>query len=138
MADLSDAQWDYVRLLVEWQQRSRRDGRGGRGGDARQALNGVLWILRTGAPWKDLPARYGSYQTCHRRFQQWQRTEVSGTGHLFSAVDTSLLRSSKNVLITRFFLSSEMVGKLLIASLESETRNDDIDAKRKICTQAVA
>ena len=49
MADLSDAQWDYVRLLVEWQQRSRRDGRGGRWGDARQALNGVLWILRIGA-----------------------------------------------------------------------------------------
>jgi hypothetical protein len=34
-------------------------------------LNGVLWILRTGAPWKDLPDRYPSYQTCHRRFQHW-------------------------------------------------------------------
>ena len=34
-------------------------------------LNGLLWILRTGAPWADLPDRYPSYQTCHRRFQQW-------------------------------------------------------------------
>ena len=34
-------------------------------------LNGILWILSTGAPWADLPDRYPSYQTCHRRFQQW-------------------------------------------------------------------
>jgi transposase len=37
-------------------------------------LNGVLWILRTGVPWQDLPPRYGSYQSSHRRFQQWQRS----------------------------------------------------------------
>ena len=36
-------------------------------------LNGILWILRTGAPWADLPDRYPSYQTCHRRFQHWVR-----------------------------------------------------------------
>jgi transposase len=34
-------------------------------------LNGILWILRTGAPWKDLPDRYPPFQTCHRRFQKW-------------------------------------------------------------------
>jgi transposase len=34
----------------------------------------VLWILRTGAPWADLPRRYPPYQTCHRRFQVWQRS----------------------------------------------------------------
>jgi transposase len=34
-------------------------------------LNGVLWVLRTGAPWHDLPERYPPYQTCHRRFQGW-------------------------------------------------------------------
>ena len=39
-------------------------------------LNGILWILRTGAPWADLPDRYPSYQTCHRRFQQWVRAGV--------------------------------------------------------------
>ena len=37
-------------------------------------LNGILWILRTGAPWADLPDRYPSYQTCHRRFQHWVRS----------------------------------------------------------------
>lgn len=76
MADLNDAQWEYVRPFVEWDQehRQRPDGGGGRWGDARRMLNGVLWILRTGAPWQDLPPRYGPYQSAHRRFQQWQRS----------------------------------------------------------------
>ena len=39
----------------------------------RAVLNGILWVLRTGAPWADLPDRYPSYQTCHRRFQHWVR-----------------------------------------------------------------
>ncbi|WP_448520365.1 transposase, partial [Rhodoflexus sp.] len=34
---------------------------------------GILWVLRTGAAWKDLPDRYPPYQTCHRRYQQWVR-----------------------------------------------------------------
>jgi diketogulonate reductase-like aldo/keto reductase len=51
MADVSDVQWEYVRAFIErdQQQRQRRDGRGGRWCEARPVLNGVLWILRTGA-----------------------------------------------------------------------------------------
>jgi transposase len=71
MADLTDAQWEHLRPLVEWNQKRRPDGRGRPWRNARQVLDGVLWILRTGAPWQDLPPRYGPYQTCHRRFQQW-------------------------------------------------------------------
>ena len=44
--------------------------------DDRSILNGILWICRTGAPWKDLPGRYPPYQTCHRRFQEWVRQEI--------------------------------------------------------------
>jgi len=36
-------------------------------------LNGVLWVLGTGAQWRELPRKYPPYQTCHRRFQQWVR-----------------------------------------------------------------
>lgn len=36
-------------------------------------LNRILWILRTGAPWKDLPERYPPYRTCHRWFQRWRK-----------------------------------------------------------------
>src|SRR2546428_9590516 len=54
--------------------RRRPDGRGRPWAATRGVLNAVLWILRTGAPWADLPRRYPPYQTCHRRFQVWQRS----------------------------------------------------------------
>ena len=39
-------------------------------------LNGMLGVLRTGAPWHDLPSRYPPYKICHRRFQQWRRAST--------------------------------------------------------------
>src|SRR5215469_8036110 len=69
--DLTDAQWDILgKVFVE---PGRVDGKGRPPREARAVWNGVLWILRTGAPWKDLPDRYPPYQTCHRRFQKWQK-----------------------------------------------------------------
>ncbi len=41
--------------------------------DHRTVLNGILWRLRTGAPWRDLPERYGSWKTCYSRFRRWQQ-----------------------------------------------------------------
>ena len=76
MADLTDVQWDLIRPLVDFGQRRRADNRGRPWREARQVLNGMLYVLRTGVPWHDLPERYGPYQTCHRRFQQWQRSGV--------------------------------------------------------------
>jgi transposase len=72
--DLTDDHW-AVREPVLAPTR-RADGRGRPWQDARSVLNGVLWVLRTGAPWKDLPDRYPPYQTCNRRLQQWQRSGV--------------------------------------------------------------
>lgn len=68
--DLTDEQWEVLEPLVLDPPR-REDGRGRPWRDPRDVLNGILWILRTGAPWKDLPERYPPYQTCHRRFQKW-------------------------------------------------------------------
>ena len=39
-------------------------------------LNGILWILRTGAPWRDLPDRYGNWQTVYSRFRRWHQAGV--------------------------------------------------------------
>ena len=69
--DLTDQQWTIIEPLFE--EKRRPDGRGRPWRDARAVLNGMLWVLRTGAPWHDLPDRYPPYQTCHRRFQQWRR-----------------------------------------------------------------
>ena len=68
--DRTDEQWSLVSPLLPACPK-RRDGRGRPWRCNRAVLNGILWILRTGAPWHDLPARYPSYQTCHRRFQRW-------------------------------------------------------------------
>ncbi len=68
--DLTDEQWAVLEPLIPKPVR-RADNRGRPWRDPRDVLNGILWILRTGAPWKDLPERYPPYQTCHRRFQQW-------------------------------------------------------------------
>jgi transposase len=73
--DLTDAQWEYISKLIPAPPR-RPDNRGRPWRPARDVLNGILWVLRTGAPWKDLPDRYPPYQTCHRRFQQWERSGV--------------------------------------------------------------
>ena len=73
--DLTDEQWKVVETILP-EEPVRDDGRGRPWSDRRTVLNGVLWILRTGAPWKDLPRRYGSYQTGHRRFQNWVRSGV--------------------------------------------------------------
>ena len=76
--DLTDEQWAMLEPLISKPPR-RPDRRGRPWRDARQVLNGVLWVLRTGAPWRDLPGRYPPYQTCHRRFQKWIEEGVLGS-----------------------------------------------------------
>lgn len=73
--DLTNEQWAHIEKCIPPMKR-KPGGRGRPPRDARSVLNGILWILRTGAPWKDLPDRYPPYQTCHRRFQQWERAGV--------------------------------------------------------------
>jgi transposase len=68
--DLTDDQWAFLEpLITPMKSRPGKPGRPAR--DARAILDGVMWILRTGAQWKDLPPRYPPYQTCHRRFKRW-------------------------------------------------------------------
>jgi transposase len=44
--------------------------------DDRCILNGIFWILRSGAPWRDLPEDFGPYTTCYSRFVRWRRASV--------------------------------------------------------------
>jgi transposase len=73
--DLTDEQWKLLEAAIPKPTR-REDGRGRPWRDPRDVPNGILWVLRTGAPWKDLPERYPPYQTCHRRFQRWVKEGV--------------------------------------------------------------
>jgi transposase len=67
---LTNAQWEAVRECFP-EEEFKTGGRGRPFRSVREVLDAVLWIMRTGAPWADLPRRYPPYQTCHRRFQRW-------------------------------------------------------------------
>src|SRR5260370_8935540 len=117
--DLTEAKWQVLKPLLT--PKRRPDGRGRPWRDARAVLNGILWVLRTGAPWHDLPDRYPPYQTCHRRFQQWQR---DGTlTHLLHALAEDLRARGKLDLSETFIdasFSSAKKGPLLSAQLAAE------------------
>src|SRR5210317_1394329 len=68
--ELKNEQWNRIEPIIV-SLTPIKDPRGRKPRDPREVMNGILWILRTGAPWKDLPQRYPPYQTCHRWFQQW-------------------------------------------------------------------
>ena len=50
-----------------------RKWRGVKRVDDRRVLNGIFWVLRSGAPWRDLPERYGPYTTAYNRFNRWRK-----------------------------------------------------------------
>jgi transposase len=67
---LTDKQWEKIEYLVP-DGPVRGDGKGRPWRDKREVLEGILWIVKMGVRWRDLPKDYPPYQTCHRRFQQW-------------------------------------------------------------------
>lgn len=73
-SDLSDAQWAKIEPLLPKKSVSSSGGRP-RAND-RRCFEGILWILWTGAPWSELPAKYGSPSTCWRRLREWEETGV--------------------------------------------------------------
>jgi transposase len=78
--ELTNSQWERLHPLLPPQK--PKTGRPAH--DHRTSINGILWLLRTGAPWRDLPARDGPWRTGARRFYRWQRAGIWAT--LFAAV----------------------------------------------------
>jgi len=70
--ELSDVQWKRIEGLLP----GKAGDPGRRGSDNRLFVNGCLWVLRSGAHWCDLPERYGSWKTVHKRFSRWARAGV--------------------------------------------------------------
>lgn len=67
--ELTDEQW---RLIADLFPHTPRTGQKGRPAlEPRHCVEGILWVLRSGARWKDLPSHFPSYPTCWRRFQEW-------------------------------------------------------------------
>ena len=70
--ELTDRQWSAIEGLVP----GKVGDPGRSGSDNRLFVNGVLWVLRSGAHWHDLPERYGKYKSVHKRFTRWAAAGV--------------------------------------------------------------
>lgn len=68
--DLTDFEWRVIAPLLP------NKPRGVPRVDDRRVLNGIFWVLRSGAPWRDLPERYGPRTTCYNRFVRWRKAGV--------------------------------------------------------------
>ncbi len=68
--DLTDFEWREIQPLLP------NEPRGVPRVDDRRVLNGIFWVLRSGAPWRDLPERYGPRTTCYNRFVRWRKAGV--------------------------------------------------------------
>lgn len=66
--DLTDQQWQRLQPLLPPRKKEGRPR-----AEDRHILNGIRWVLRTGAPWRDLPERYGSWSTVYSRFNRWRK-----------------------------------------------------------------
>ena len=67
--EIRDEQWAFIEPILNKSRIIAHTGRPTQ--DLRMVFEGVVWILRTGARWKDLPKAFPSYQTCHRWFSKW-------------------------------------------------------------------
>jgi transposase len=79
--ELSDEQWQQLQPFLPAKARTGRPPT-----DHRQIINGILWILRTGAPWRDLPERYGPWATVASRFYGWRKSGL--WDRIFAQVQT--------------------------------------------------
>lgn len=87
--EVTDEQWVELEPLIP--KKAARVGRKPR--DPRVMLNGMLWIVRTGAPWRDLPERYGPWQTVYDYYWRWRKEGVFD--QVLSALQIRLDREGK-------------------------------------------
>lgn len=105
--EITDKQCEIIEKLLP-KSKSKLGKRGRPTVNKRALFNGILWILRTGAQWREIPKRYPPYQTCHRYFQNWSQ----------SGILEKLLRKLANDLLARGELEIEegfIDGSLSIA-----------------------
>ena len=70
--ELSDEQWERIKDMLP----GKKGDRGRTGTNNRNFVNAVLWVLRSGARWSDMPERYGKWKTVHKRFTRWANAGV--------------------------------------------------------------
>lgn len=96
--ELSQTQWERIAPMLP----GKASDPGRTGGDNRLFVNGCLWVLRSGAHWRDLPERYGKWKTLHKRFTRWAKAGVwdqvftlliKDRDNRYLMIDTTLVRA---------------------------------------------
>ena len=82
--DLTEAEWRILKDLLPIEPENR--GRGRRPEQNRSIINGILWRLRCGAPWRDVPPKYGSWNTIYRRLGKFPWS-IAAKGHFIDRWD---------------------------------------------------
>ena len=93
-SELNPRLWEEIRPLLP--DPTHHGGRGHPWNDHSTLINGILWVLHTGAPWRDVPERYGPWQTVYDRFNRWRQD-----GTWAKVLDTLLLRLDRRGVIRR-------------------------------------
>ena len=97
--ELTDDGWEHIAALLPTQRR------GGKWAEHRTVLNGIFWVLRTGAPWRDMPERYGPYTTAYNRFNRWAKkgiwlrifeTLAAKSPQSLQLIDSSIIRAHQH------------------------------------------
>lgn len=78
--EINDEQWKRLETLLP----GREGTSGKRARDNRAFINAVVWIGKTGGPWRDLPERFGPWNSAYQRFRRWARS--GRWGHIFAAL----------------------------------------------------
>jgi len=98
---LNDAAWERISGLII----GRPDQKGSTGRNNRMFVEGVLWIVRTGSPWRDLPGVFGEWNSVFRRFSRWSRKGVwwrifeamaDDTDFEYLIVDSTIIRAHQH------------------------------------------
>jgi transposase len=96
--ELNEGQWSRIADVLP----GRKETVGRTASDNRVFVNGVLWVLRSGARWSDLPERYGKYKSVHKRFARWAangvwdhvfRTLTQDAKNEYLMIDSTIVRA---------------------------------------------
>lgn len=108
--DISDEKWAVISPM---QAKNSTETRGRKRKDDRLMFNGILWIFKTDAPWRDLPSEFGPWKTVHKRFLQWAKLEVWGNIlKLFQSMLTVKLSLLMLLLLKYISMDAEEKGHL--------------------------
>jgi transposase len=112
--ELTDKEWTAIKPMLP------NKPRGVPRVSDRRVLNGIFWVLRSGAPWRDLPQEFGPYTTCYNRFVRWRRAGV--WGRIMSALFVSTApgeyptkkKSDRDTMLQSVSLPGSQLGRTVL------------------------